>query len=241
MHEFNCFITLTYDDEHLPTGGTLVRRDLVLFWKKLRRELHPLTIRYFACGEYGEKLGRPHYHALLFGYDFPDKTLHTTQRGVELFTSKTLTTWWGKGITSIGTVTFQSAAYVARYIMKKVNGDLAQRHYVYIDKFTGECINRIPEFPAMSRNPGIGSTWFEKYHTDVFPSDQCTLEGKHYKTPRFYDKLLARNDGPLAAADVKAKRRHTALDRAKDNTPERLAVREKCQEEKMSRLIRNAI
>ncbi len=241
MHKLNCFITLTYKDSELPPGGTLRPRDLVLFLKRLRRNLHPLLIRYYACGEYGDNLGRPHYHALLFGYDFPDKTLHTTQRGVNLYTSKELTRIWGHGITSIGAVTFQSAAYVARYIMKKINGDEQQRHYIAIDEHTGECFNREPEYTVMSRNPGIGTSWYEKFKGDIFPDDHVVLQGRHYKTPRFYDKLYRREAGDEALANIKDERRALAVVRAADSTPERLGVREKVQEAKLKLLKRDAI
>ena len=162
LHEDNIFITLTYDNEHLPYGGSLYYRDFQLFMKRLlvhadrHLKRHP-GIRFYMCGEYGENFGRPHYHAVMFNYDLPDKKLFKMERGNPLYTSEILSELWGKGLTSVGGVTFQSAAYVARYIMKKVTGDAAEDHYTRIDPETGEVFERVPEFTNMSRRPGIGA------------------------------------------------------------------------------------
>ena len=130
MHEKNCFITLTYDDAHLPGDRSLHYRDFQLFIKRLRKRYPGRRIRYYMAGEYGENFGRPHWHACLFGIDFDDKSLwKRTSANSLLYRSADLELLWPFGYSSIGDVTFESAAYVARYIMKKVTGKNADQHY----------------------------------------------------------------------------------------------------------------
>lgn len=242
LHEDNIFITLTYDNEHLPYGGSLYYRDFQLFMKRLlvhadrHLKRHP-GIRFYMCGEYGENFGRPHYHAVMFNYDLPDKKLFKMERGNPLYTSEILSELWGKGLTSVGGVTFQSAAYVARYIMKKVTGDAAEDHYTRIDPETGEVFERVPEFTNMSRRPGIGAKWLEKYRRDVFPRDYVVLNGQKVTPPRYYTaqhELLY----PEEVARIKVARRKRASERSHDNTPQRLKVREQVLEARLSRLKR---
>lgn len=242
LHPDNIFITLTYDNDHLPPGGSLFYRDYQLFMKRLlvhteRHTNRPIGVRFYMCGEYGETFGRPHYHAILFNYDLEDKVLWRMERGNPLYTSSILSDLWGKGHTSVGGVTFQSAAYVARYIMKKVTGDAAEEHYMRIDEETGEVFNRRPEFTNMSRRPGIGSKWFDKYMDDVFPDDFVVLNGKKVTPPRFYTnrfELLY----PDEVAALKRRRKARAERRASDNTPDRLRVREKVLESRLTLLKR---
>ncbi len=239
MHKENSFLTLTYNDEHLPAGGTLVREHFQLFMKRLREKIEPTKIRYYHCGEYGDDLGRPHYHALIFGYEFPDKEFFKKIKANIIYRSKMLDKIWGKGYCSIGAVTFQSAAYTARYIMKKHAGKTAQKHYQHIDPETGEVTKKIPEYTTMSLKPhGIGESWYKKFHSDVFPDDYVVIEGKKYKTPRYYDKLLkATNEDQLE--QIKFLREENAKKRAADNTPARLAVRKQVQLFKLRRLTRS--
>lgn len=126
QHERNCFVTLTYDDKHLPADRSLKLRHFQNFMKKLRKK-YGAGIRFFHCGEYGEKFRRPHYHALIFNHDFDDKILWSKNRGSPLYISESLDSLWEFGFATIGDVTFESAAYVARYITKKVNGELAKK------------------------------------------------------------------------------------------------------------------
>lgn len=142
------------------------------------------------CGEYGDKLGRPHYHALLFGHDFKDKKLWEVIRKNEFYRSATLEKLWPFGYSNISDVNFKSAAYVARYVMKKITGDQAEDHYTRIDKDTGEIQPIQPEYNNMSLKPGIASGWFSKYEKDVFPSDKLIMNGRQTKTPRYYLKQL---------------------------------------------------
>lgn len=238
----NAFVTLTYDDSHVPPGGTLVKKDYQDFMKRLRHHF-PQKIRYFQCGEYGETTHRPHYHACLFNMDFPDKEFYTERQGVRLYFSPMLQDVWGKGFCTIGDVTFESAAYVARYIMKKVTGDDAEEHYKSLDPETGEIFDIIPEYVTMSRGGrgdglgGIGKGWFEKWSGDVYPDDTIVMRGKEMKPPRFYDGLFEQKD-PEALMAIKHERLVYAKKHAEHNTRERLAVREKVKQAQVGQLKR---
>lgn len=242
LHEDNIFVTLTYDNEHLPANGSLRYRDYQLFMKRLlvhtaRHTDRPIGVRFYMCGEYGETFARPHYHACIFNYDVPDKKLWKIERDNPLYTSQLLSDLWGQGHISVGAVTFQSAAYVARYIMKKVTGDAAEDHYTTIDQETGEVLERVPEFTNMSRRPGIGGKWFDKYMGDVFPDDFVVLNGKKVTPPRFYTsqyEILY----PEEMRQIKMRRKTRSLLRAADSTPERLKVREQVLESRLTRLKR---
>lgn len=242
LHQENIFITLTYDDLHLPEDRSLNYRHFQLFMKRLLvyadRHLNRNKVRFYMCGEYGEQFGRPHYHACVFNLDLPDKKLWKTVRGNAIYQSEKLQEIWGHGYTSIGSVTFQSAAYVARYIMKKVTGDEAASHYEWIDPETGEVFQRKPEFTNMSRQPGIGRGWIDKYREDVFPHDYVVLKsGVKVSPPRFYTnqyELLY----PIEAAALRLRRKQRAASRADNNTPDRLRVREKVLHSKLRQLKR---
>lgn len=185
MHELNCFVTLTYEKSPI----TLVYRDFQLFMKRLR-EHFKVPIRFFMCGEYGEKLARPHYHAILFGIDFVDRV----RFGKSLYLSATLDRLWGHGFASVGSMTAASAGYVARYSLKKINGPAAQDHYRYVNHETGEVIDRVPELSRMSLKPGIGAKWYSQFKTDIFPAGELIVSGKRKPIPRYYKKLLKRED-----------------------------------------------
>lgn len=219
MHKNNSFITLTFNDKNLPKDGSLDVRHFQLFMKKLRKTIKQ-SVRYYHCGEYGEKFGRPHYHACLFGYGFPDKYLFKlTNTGFKLYRSPILERVWPFGNSMIGDVTFESAAYVARYVMKKITGEMADEHYV--NKRTGEL--RKPEYTTMSRRPGIGFSWFEKYSKDVFPSGTKVVRGVEVRCPRYYDQLYEKRD-PVGFAKLKGYR--NSLIDFEENSSYRLAVKE---------------
>lgn len=236
MHDANSFVTLTYDDSHLPPTGGLVLRDWQTFAKRLRKKSG--AFRFYHCGEYGDRHGRPHYHALIFGLDFSaDRVLYSESRGNALYTSPTLTETWGMGLSIIGELTFQSAAYVARYCMKKVTGKQAAEHYQTINTETGQVHDVRPEYTTMSRRPGIGSSWFSKYSSDVYPSDQVISNHKPSRPPRFYDSQFELTD-PDALALVKDGRRASGRKHRHNNTFERLRVRETIQEKRSQLLYR---
>ncbi len=234
LHSKNSFITLTYSPEHVPLDGSLHLEDWQKFAKRLRRKAGPF--RYFHCGEYGEVNLRPHYHACIFGLDFvADRGLWKDTGKYPLFRSPLLDETWGLGFATVGALTFKSAAYVARYVMKKATGDLAKIKYSRISEATGEEFFVRPEYVTMSRRPGIGSAWFKRFKSDVFPADEVVYEGKRYRPPRFYDGQLADEELDM----YKVKRRRALGFRGKDLTPDRLAVREKCLEGQLSVFERN--
>ncbi|AXL14575.1 replication initiator protein [Microviridae sp.] len=232
LHEDNAFITLTYDPEHLPKNGNLEKRDWQLFLKKFRKQLSPKRIRFFMCGEYGgqaelgRKFGRPHFHAIIFGW-YPEKNdikpVKRTGSGEILYDSKFLNKIWGKGFVSVGNVTFESAGYVARYVTKKITGDLKEDHYTDIDFATGEMINVEPEFTLSSRRPGIGGNWLKKYKKDL-EKGYVTVRGKKMNAAKFYDRKMEEID-PYQMDDIKQKREIRALEN--QETEERLAVKER--------------
>lgn len=212
--EDNCFITLTYNEENCPPSGSLVPRHFVLFMKKLRAK-YGKGIRFFHCGEYGEKLMRPHHHAILFNFDFPDKKVHSVRDGIRLYRSDILDALWGFGFCSIGEATFESAAYVARYAMKKVYGPDAKDYYEW----------KVPEYLTMSRRPGIGASWIKKFQGDVYPADEVIVNGHRCKPPRYYDEWMRRYSIAPITEDLKRKRKVAAKDNP-DGTGKRLIVRE---------------
>ncbi len=234
-HSSNSFVTLTYNDENLPPDGGLRLRDWQTFAKRLRKRTGPY--RYYHCGEYGDLHGRPHYHALLFGLDFPDRELYSESRGNKLYTSELLTQTWGMGLSIIGELTFQSAAYVARYCMKKITGPLADEHYQTVNTKTGEVNQVKPEYTTMSRRPGIGKPWLAKYQSDVFPSDEVIVNGKSTRPPRYYDSQYELSD-PTGCALIKEGRRSAGRKHRSNNTYERLRVRETIQERRNQQLLR---
>ena len=237
LHDANSFITLTYDEKHLPDGPSLDKKHFQLFIKRLRKEIKPIKIRYYHCGEYGSNYGRPHYHACIFGYDFPDKTLWSIKKSIRLYRSALLERLWPQGLSSIGNVTFESAAYVARYITKKYLGPDAAKHYERVDTDTGEITSITPEYTTMSLKPAIGKTWYEKYSTEVYPSDEIILRGKRMKPPRYYNGLFELQD-PRQMATIKKSRIRKARKNAADTTTARLLVREKIKRLQAKQLIR---
>lgn len=234
MHEENSFLTLTYSPENLPATGSLNKKHFQDFMKRLRGRLGGRRIRYFHCGEYGERLRRPHYHAILFGFDFPDKVFYKpVGDNGRLYISAMLDETWSHGFAVIGDVTFDSAAYVARYVTKKVTGPRADGHYLRFDKETGEVFTEPdgslshlePEYVTMSRRPGIAAGWFERFGSEVFPSDEVITRGVQARPPRYYDKLFEAAHGDLDS--IKARRVGRMRKHAENNTDFRLAIRER--------------
>lgn len=247
------FITCTYAPEHLPERGVLQPRDMDLFWKKLRKHCPGIKIQYLYCGEYGdhpdaqsfadhqgEITGRPHYHAVVYGVDFREdrRFYKKNKQGDRLYKSKTLDRLWGKGMCIIGDVTQQSCEYVTRYCLKKINGHQALEHYARIDPVTGEWYLLPREFIRMSRRPGLGKVFYDKYHTSFQQRDSVIVKGHEQKLPAYYDRLQGRED-ESALERVKLKRQRKAAKRKAESTPERLAVREEVRKAKISGLKRS--
>ncbi len=228
LWEQNSFITLTYDDDNLPLNGSIDVTDFQKFMKRLRKKYTGQKIRFFHCGEYGEKNRRPHYHACLFNFDFPDKKLYSERKKIKLYRSEILEKLWPFGFSLIGDVTFESAAYVARYITKKITGAGAEAHYGLLQ----------PEYVTMSRRPGIGKGWFDKWKSEVYPSDSIIINGKEVRPPKYYDRQYELLEKRLYL-DVTLDRIKAGMKYQKENTPERLRVRKKHQELMMEKLPRN--
>lgn len=238
MHQNNCFITLTYDKQHLPEDTGLVKKHLQDFFRRLRKS-HG-TFRYFAAGEYGERDNRPHYHAIIFGLDFAEdrKFFKTTPQGHKLFISKTLTETWQNGHATVASFSYSTASYTARYVLKKVTGKDAPEFYQRLNIVTGELVPVLPEFSLMSLKPGIGATWYDKFKKDAFPSDFLIHEGKKHTVPRFYADRLKR-DSEQIHKEVKLKRKKSMIAQAHNATPDRLAVREECKKSQIKTLSRS--
>lgn len=215
-HDHNYFITLTYDDDHVPKSGyidddgifsdtlTLCMKDVQLFIKRLRSHFdyhYSSKFRYFYCGEYGTTTCRPHYHMIAFGLELNDLVLYKKSPLGDLYNSPTLDEIWGMGHVVIGAVTFESCAYVSRYIMKKQKGSDAQ---VY------EQFNIKPEFVCMSRRPGIGRQYFDDNFEDIYQHDGLVLPGGKFTTPpRYFDSIMNEIDEQLMEG-IKLKRRDIA-------------------------------
>jgi len=188
---------------------------MVLFLKRLRAR-HGEGIRFFQCGEYGEKLERPHHHCLLFNFDFDDKVFFKkSPSGDSIYTSAELSELWPYGFSSVGAVSFDSAGYVARYAMKKVRGSRAIEHYG----------SKVPEYLTMSRRPGVGAGWIDKFASDVYPRDELVVNGAVSKPPRYYDDRVGRVS-PGMLEDIKICRRGRGSVNP-DGSGKRLVVREK--------------
>lgn len=223
LYDVNSFVTLTYDEDNCPRS--LNYRDFQLFMKRLRKYFP--KARFFMCGEYGELYGRPHFHVCLFGVHFSDRVVHSKRAsGNTLYTSALLSKLWTVGFSSIGDVTFESAAYVARYVTKKVTGKAAEEHYTRIDRYTGELYNVEPEFAHMSLKPGIGQPWLKKFMCDVYPHDYVIVNGMKVRPPKYYDNIFREHGAVRDVSDFEFARFEKALSLEVDATPERLAVKE---------------
>ena len=235
----NSFITLTYDDENLPPHDSLKKIHFQKFIRALRKKTKQ-KIRYYMCGEYGDLNGRPHYHAILFGYKFPNCKLVNIRNENRVYTSPFLSQMWKYGTHEIGSVTYQSAGYVARYILKKQNGEYAEREYAIPDPETGELTGQQKQHPytQMSLKPGIGKKWYDKNKSDLFPHDYAVApNGRKCPVPTYYRRLLERED-PELANELRTNRIEKCSDNP-DNTPDRLEVREFCKQKQAERLKRN--
>lgn len=226
MFEQSSFVTLTYSDENFTPS--LEYQDFQIFMKRLRHR-RKSRISFYMCGEYGEKFFRPHFHACLFGVGFPDRVpFSRLPSGDVLYRSAELEDIWRFGYSTVGEVTFKSAAYVARYVMKKITGAAAVQHYQRTDDFTGEVYQVKPEFNRMSLRPAIGSRWIEKYYPQVFAHGSLRDGSRSIRVPRFYDEFLKKVsllDG-TNFDDFEFERFRKGVQFAEDNTRERLAVRE---------------
>ncbi|AXH77265.1 MAG: replication initiator protein [Microviridae sp.] len=215
-HTFNSFVTLTYDDQNLPGNEAIEKLTLQRFFKRLRKA--GFVFRYFAAGEYGSASNRPHYHVIFFGIDFhEDRRLYKKSETGNLYTSEQLTKIWGFGHAVIANFNYTTAQYVAKYIIGKKLGKDASDHPAYqrLDVSTGEIFQVSPEFVLMSRRPGIGSEWYDKYSTDAFPSDFLIHDGKKFSVPKYYVNKLEKTD-EIMHKHIKKQRRYKQAQNAPD-------------------------
>jgi hypothetical protein len=199
MHTQAWFLTLTYNDDRIPENGALNPDHLRRFFKSMRRRekaaaerqgRKPNPLRYYACGEYGERTKRPHYHAVLFGTDLLDLDPLRTDNGHTVWRSETVESAWSHGFSELGTVTAKSCAYVAGYVRKKVKRAANPYYYTRVNPLTGELVELHEEFQRMSLRPAIARGWIERYWQDVYPRDEVRLNGMTFKPPRYYDKVM---------------------------------------------------
>lgn len=199
----NYFLTLTYDDEYLPIYSvpfkdlnsgeideryvmSLIPEDLTKFMKALRQKLsqkfHHDGVRFFACGEYGSQTMRPHFHILVYNCPIPDLTYYKGIGEETYYNSKFIDDCWQKGFCVIGQVTAESAAYVSRYVLKKVDSDIDYK-----------LLGMVPEFLRMSRRPGIGESFFDLQKDKIYKNDEIWLSDKNMvsykvKPPSYFDR-----------------------------------------------------
>jgi hypothetical protein len=262
----NCFITLTYREEcnateeqrdqglFVPRDGSLNKKHFQDFMKRLRKR-YPQVIRYYHCGEYGDKLQRPHYHACLFNLQFDDLEQIGISNGIPIYTSKTLEDVWRYGFVTVGELNMETAAYTARYCLKKINGRKAQDHYLRCDEY-GVAYWLEQEYTTMSRGRpckdhkkldpecpdcqgGIGSKWYAKFKDDVHPSNKVPVPGSGVfnKVPRYYEKLLER-ENPVMHSVLAEERRDWIRENPEEFTPERLESKYKVKKAQVSMLKR---
>jgi hypothetical protein len=237
LYDSNIFITLTYDDDNLPPSNSLVRKDVTDFLKRLRQYAVRSCgkyIRVYGCGEYGELFFRPHYHLCIFNFDFVDKKkFRVSPRGDVIYKSDRLEKLWDFGFSEIGSVTFDSAGYVARYCLKKITGDKADEHYHYVDA-EGRSHYLLPEFPIMSLKPGIGQPWLDKFHSDVYNYDFVRVGNRKMRPPRYYDNWFEiKYPSDFNTVEQERKRKARALGK-RDNSYRKYLVREEVSKSGLS-------
>ena len=227
MHTANSFITLTYNDRHLPKDLSLNVKDWQDFAKRLRKKIGPF--RYFHAGEYGDDKNRPHYHAAIFGFDFPDKKYFKQgSRGDSLYSSELLSEVWQKGFVSVGSLTPASARYISKYVTKRKTGPEAEEEYSRVNVLTGEVFKVAPCYATMSRRPGLGRKFYEKYGAALRRNGRVPFgDGKYAAMPKYYDLLHAEVD-PEGLKAVKIAR-ESRID-VDEQRGARLATRERCAE-----------
>jgi len=256
----NCFVTLTYRDEeectdeqfekghYIPADYSLkpshvqqfirsLRKSEAKLAKKQKRDVH--RIRYFYCGEYGDENQRPHYHICLFNHSFNDQQMWEDDEGFYTYTSKSLEAAWPYGFSTVAVLNFETAAYTAKYSLKKITGIQANDHYLRCDEH-GEAYWLLPEYIRMSTGRskpcGLGAGFYEKFTDDIFPSDECPVPGKGIikKVPRYYQNILQSED-PSTLELVKEIRQIFIKAHAADFTPERLRDKYKCAQARQTK------
>lgn len=218
----NSFLTLTYSDDKLPENNSLAYDDVTQFIKRLRKVLsktpYKNNIAYYRAGEYGSITKRPHYHLILFGFDFSyklrykgiqnEKTLSSSKDDRKYYKSNFLESCWSHGFADIGDVDYATCMYVAKYTLKKSTGAAKKSAYTRLNEF-GEYVEIAPEKSAMSK--GIGKKFLEQYYSDIYPHDSVNHNGKKLRVPRYYDNWLEKNH-PLLLEQVKIQRESSMME-----------------------------
>lgn len=218
QHKENCVVTLTYNDEHLPKDGELSKRDVQLFFKRLRKYLGVKSVRYFYCGEYGDRYSRPHYHVILFGWKPNDlEYFYTTKKGSRIYKSEIMKRLWsipardpktgkilrnryGKvvwdniGFADVGELTYETAWYCTKYLQK-----LLPRPHVNQQAYL-----------CMSRRPGIGAT---AVTLPQIANNSVYLDGRRYKLPRYFLERIKESDPDIYWGVKKIRAKSRALKR----------------------------
>ena len=186
----SCFTTLTYNNEHLPKDGSLHKDELQKFFKRLRKYLGLRKMKYFACGEYGDEGHRPHYHAILFGIGLSDSDQQLIRDA------------WPFGFVKSGTVTYDSARYVADYVFKKYSGTKKEEYY------------GTRQVPFRVSSQGLGLRFALDNQDQIVKNLNITVRGQNVGLPKYYVKKLA-IDVESRLPDI-IKRRDEAITRSID-------------------------
>lgn len=252
QHDTSVFLTLTFDSEKCRVPEGIYHYPFQKFMKRLRksreivhidvqswasgaRKYRSVTrplIKYFMCGEYGENFGRPHYHALVFGVDFPDKKI-LKHKPMLLWTSAELEKLWPYGFSSIGSVTYESAQYVAGYVVTRKDGEEADDHYWRVHPVTGEMVQVPPEYGHMSLRSAIGKEFISRYTADIYTTDEAIVNGVRHRTPKYYDKQKLQYRDSYSD-EVLWERQKMALALEADSSQDRLAVQEQVARARLS-------
>lgn len=212
FHDETAFLTLTYNDENLPKDGSLNYEHPRNFIKRLRKLLsktkYDKQISYYYSGEYGDQFTRPHYHMIIFGFDFQSKIKYkgeenvyeykySNDNGDKFYTSTLLDSLWTYGTCDITNVTYDTCAYTAKYVTKRITGDQSEEYYQGREKEKG--------MMSRSKDKAIGKRWLEKFWKDVYPDDFVRCNDKFMKVPKYYDKWMEKNN-PQLLEEIKIKR-----------------------------------
>ncbi len=257
----NSWVTLTYRDPSacteqqykngyfIPSDLSLRPSDVSKFFRSLRKANTDHKIRYFYCGEYGsvDKGERPHYHLCIFNHSFDDLQLYTDDEGLHTYTSPTLEKHWPHGFSTVAELNYRTASYTAGYAFKKITGQRAKDHYMRCDEH-GEAYWLLPEYIRMSTGntknkfQGIGAAFYEKYSSDIFPSDESPVPGKGIVqlVPRYYQNIL-KSTNPSCLELVKELRQQFQKAHSHDFTPERLHDKYLCAQARQNHTKRELI
>lgn len=254
-HDSKCFITLTFAKDPVSLSHTYFQK----FIKRLRDRLDLYAeyndqgdminpgLMFYMAGEYGSVydelgrkkdglLGRPHFHAILYGYEFPDRKFYKkSPSGIPMYNSDLLDDVWGLGYATVQDFSIEAAAYVARYVTKKITGAAAATHYEKVSPQTGEVFTVEPEYNRMSLKPAIGKRWIQDHQSDAYPKDFITYGGIKFKPPKYYDKIFE-GIHPEEMEAIKVRRKAHA--RANSVTEERLETMHQHKQLTAAKLLR---